>query len=422
MKKVLFITTDILRPREPQKSLAMGYILSTLKNDLFLKENLEIEHIPINCDNVQEQVIFSQLENEFSKIPIKEVEFVALSAYIWGESILEKIVNLLKQFGFQGKIILGGYQITYSHKQELSSIYPFADVFISSYAEESLRKFFTEAIQGKVEYPIFYQEKVDFNTLASPYLSGEIIISETTEMLRFETKRGCCFKCSFCAHRDLSGKSICAHNSTKIFKELDFISQKNIRKVNVLDPIFNMGSDYLKIMEHINQQSSSTVFSLQTRFENINDEFLDQLSSQKFILELGLQTIHEGESKIIQRNNNMEKVTETLKKLLHHNINIEVSMIYGLPNQTYESFKQGIQYLQEIGCQDIVAFPLMLYRGTKLYEDKELYNLKEEAFSDYNLSYVTSSNSFTRDEWFMMREIADNLSQPNGRVIESEVS
>ena len=96
-------------------------------------------------------------------------------------------------------------------------------------------------------------------------------------------------------------------------------------------------------------------------------------------------------------------------------ISYEVSLIYGLPNQTVQSFRKSISLLRENGCTDIAAFPLMLLKGTELYAEKEKWGMEEEIVGDFGIPTVTSSNSFTKNEWLQMNDLAVSL-MPNKRV------
>lgn len=411
MKKALFLTFDIIRDGENDKSLAIAYILSALKQDTFIKENLEISHISITVFLHKDTYILPHLSQRLDSIKLDEYSLIAISAYIWNEFVLNDCIELLRSKGFIGSIILGGYQITYMDKDKLPSIYPDAQVFIFGYGEESLKIFFTDAIKNKLtdNYPVFYNERVDFDLLPSPYLSGEIIIEKHSPMLRMETKRGCQFYCAFCAHKDLTHNKVYTHCIDKSFQELQLFYDNKVKKINIIDPIFNIGTTYLDITKEICKLGGNTLYSLQTRFESIDDIFCNLVSSKNFHLEFGLQSIHKNELEIIDRHSNMNKITATSQKMKDYGISYEVSIIYGLPEQTYDSFRQTIDFLHEQGCKNIKAFPLMIYRGTKLYTIKDQYNLQEEILGDFRLPYVTSSSSFTNDEWHKMDDLAKIL-------------
>jgi radical SAM superfamily enzyme len=117
----------------------------------------------------------------------------------------------------------------------------------------------------------------------------------------------------------------------------------------------------------------------------------------------------ESESKSITRKNNIEKMIDALRNVFDRQIPYEISLIYGLPGQTLNSFRRSIDILHDIGIYDIVAFPLMLLPGTQLYLENEKWGMNEEVLGDFNIPLVTSSNSFTRMEWEEMDRIASNL-------------
>jgi len=58
-------------------------------------------------------------------------------------------------------------------------------------------------------------------------------------MIRLETKYGCPHRYSFCAHRDLGKNKLYEHEISKIFEELSFFKSQNVKRVNILDPVFN---------------------------------------------------------------------------------------------------------------------------------------------------------------------------------------
>ena len=63
-----------------------------------------------------------------------------------------------------------------------------------------------------------------------------LIIPQNHHMIRLETKRGCPYRCNFCAHRDLTKNRMHKFELERTFKELALIKQKEIHRVNVLDP------------------------------------------------------------------------------------------------------------------------------------------------------------------------------------------
>jgi radical SAM superfamily enzyme YgiQ (UPF0313 family) len=417
MKQTLFISFDLIREGELSKPLAIASILAYLKSDEQLTEKMSFEHLSINSLKYTSAVTVEVFNKYISNLNIARFDFIAISAYIWNEYLINNFINQIRLYGFTGNIILGGYQISYSNNNELRSQYPDAQIFISGYAEQSLKELFH--LTNLPSLPLFLNTPVDFSEIPSVYTTNEIIVPENTKMLRLETKRGCPYRCSFCAHRDLTQNKVYKHSLDKIFQEISFIKDRNISKVNILDPIFNAGKDYLAVMKEINNVNISTKFTLQSRFENLIStpgiEFLNFCEADNYHLEFGVQTVVGKESENINRKNNIVKIDEALKELKDRNISYEVSIIYGLPEQTLDSFKYSIDYLLDRGCTNIKAYPLMLLRGTELFNEKEKWDLKEGNTTEYAIPIVTSSKSFTYHDWQQMNYIAENL-QPSDRI------
>ena len=168
--------------------------------------------------------------------------------------------------------------------------------------------------------------------------------------------------------------------------------------------------------------------SLQCRFEMLTAEFIQLCSDLiadgcQITLELGIQTANSNEAKAIRRGNQLTKILNNAKLLNAAKIPFEVSLIYGLPLQTVDSFKQSIEFSQSLQPTRLVAWPLMLLRGTELYHQKELFDFKETLFGfdemnqlstesnrlSLGIPHVVSSNSFTFKDWTRMNDLARRL-------------
>jgi coproporphyrinogen III oxidase-like Fe-S oxidoreductase len=115
---------------------------------------------------------------------------------------------------------------------------------------------------------------------------------------------------------------------------------------------------------------------------------------------------------IIHRNNNEENINQILSILNDRNIDYEISVIYGLPHQTLDTFKATVAKLRVMDCKRIKAYPLMLLKGTKLYKEKTQWGLKEcSLHENHNIPTVISSNSFDEKEWNDMKTYAGGLNK-----------
>jgi radical SAM superfamily enzyme YgiQ (UPF0313 family) len=209
---------------------------------------------------------------------------------------------------------------------------------------------------------------------------------------------------------------------SRIAQEVEWIiSHPVIQDVAVLDPTFNSGPNYLAVMDALIAGRFSGKLSLQCRAEMVKDEFLDRVEALNqtghVVLEFGLQTIHKSEWKLIDRPNNLRRVTEVLEQTRRRGIETEISLIFGLPQQTVMSFKESIEFCKKMDVSRIYAFPLMLLRGTPLHANKRQLQLVESDEIDLpgidrvqdGIPHVVASPSFSFREWQDMASMAQEL-------------
>jgi len=344
---------------------------------------------------------------------------IAFGAYIWNEEVVREAMVTLRQLGFQGRIIAGGPQVTYAGPV-LEKLYPEADIFIRGYAEHALADVARTAgepeevagvhLAGKEDQGM--QAESDLCALPSPWLTG-LLQPGPQGFIRMETQRGCPYRCAFCQHRD-PGARPCRQlfSADRLDREIDLFCQMGVKEIAVLDPIFNVHPRAPEILHRFRQAGFRGRLALQCRAEMVTTTFLDALSGLDVCLEIGLQTIHETEANVIQRRNRLDKVNQVLDQLRTRRIGHEVSIIYGLPGQTLESFIQTVGWCLERRVPVLKAFPLLLLRGTSLESQREQWGFN---VADGPLPVVTSSNTFGHKEWLAMSCIADVLRRTEGQ-------
>lgn len=115
--------------------------------------------------------------------------------------------------------------------------------------------------------------------------------------------------------------------------------------------------------------------SIATRPDAISEEcldYLEELSKKTYLtIELGLQTIHEKTTKLINRCHTLKTFEEMVKQLRKRNINVVVHIINGLPFETEEMMIETVKYLNTLDIQGIKIHMLHILKNTKL---EDLYN------------------------------------------------
>ncbi|MDW3048238.1 radical SAM protein [Vibrio sp. Vb1554] len=404
-KKCLLVTFDFTQKGKSATSFAAGVLLSACKQHQHYGDKFTANHLSIvmkknKADNPSVEEIADEINNQYN---LEELHGLAIGCYVWNTDLIEPLIAQCRKKGFKGNIILGGYQI---HKETCETLYPSGDIYLPSYGEVSLPEAF---MQNKLLHKLTLTNKVDFASLHSPYLNGSIKIAENQPMIHWETQRGCYYACSFCAHRDVANDKVYDFKEETIQQELRLFKEKKVQRINVLDPIFRKGRRSYEILEYAIEIGLEAELVFQVRFEDINERLLDLFSKLNTHLEFGLQTAIKAESVVINRRNSIEKVSSAIAMLQKKKMSFEVSLIYGLPTQTLDSFTQSLRFLQDRNVSNIKAFPLMLLEGTQLSDDRESYGIKEGHIDDSGIPHVVESDSFTNEEWKAMRELAKKL-------------
>lgn len=425
-RDLILISLDWTRPKDPPMSLGHASILANLhqKNIPVIERSYAVNKPTFSVNSVIDFILKNAHKDKCSDL--------AIGAFIWNESAVQTILSKIRDHGFKGRIILGGPQVSYV-KSGIESYYPQADVFIRGYAEEALARLMISENEKPIIAGVHYAHdpdlglsaKVDFSDIPSPLLTGTI---KPQPFIRWETQRGCPFRCSFCQHRESDSSQKRRHfEESRIMHEIDWITKHPIiNDIAILDPTFNSGPNYIKVLEEFYKRNYSGKLSLQSRIEMVTPEFLGiveklNMKGAKTVLEFGLQTIHKNEQALIQRPNNMRKVAEILREVKKKSIPVEVSLIFGLPGQTLESFQASVDFCMNHEVGTIYAFPLMLLRGTPLYENKYTLGLVESSDVKIDaiprlqdgISHVISSETFSFKEWKKMSEIATSLLKYN---------
>ena len=141
--------------------------------------------------------------------------------------------------------------------------------------------------------------------------------------------------------------------------------------------------------EPILKQKDVVGLNISTRPDSITEEcldYLEELSKRTFLtVELGLQTIHEKTSILINRCHTLECFKNMVLKLRERNINVVVHIINGLPYETKEMMIDTVKYVSDLDIQGIKIHALSILKNTelaKLYEKEKFKVLTRDEYID----------------------------------------
>ena len=210
---------------------------------------------------------------------------------------------------------------------------------------------------------------------------------------------GGCIYCSKSGSGEFAGKL--GDNLLKQFNDVKKIYDKkwpNAKYIGYFQARTNTYAPLDKLKEayeSIINQTNVIGLNIATRSDSITDEcldYLEDLNKRTYLtIELGLQTIKEETTKLINRCHTLDNFEEMVNKLRERNIDVVVHIINGLPYETKEDMINTVKYLNKLDIQGIKIHMLSILKDTaleKLYEKEKFHVLTKEEYIDIVVSQL----------------------------------
>lgn len=132
--------------------------------------------------------------------------------------------------------------------------------------------------------------------------------------------------------------------------------------------------------ETILEQEDVVGLSISTRPDCIEDDVLEYLAElntrTNLWVELGLQSVHESTSKIINRGHDFKVFEDCVERLRKHNIDVVVHIIDGLPGETHDMMVETAKTVSKMDIQGIKIHLLHVIKDTPMANMLEKGNMK----------------------------------------------
>ncbi len=166
----------------------------------------------------------------------------------------------------------------------------------------------------------------------------------------------------------------------------------------------------VKAWEEVLTYDNVVGINISTRPDSITNECyeeLDKLNKKTdLVVELGLQTIHDKTSKLINRCHTLKEFDDAVDELNKREIKVLVHIINGLPGESKEDMLETVKYLSKKNIWGIKIHMLNVLKDTKLYEmykEKPFHILTKEEYVDI----VCDELELLREEVVINRLTAD---------------
>ncbi len=387
----------------------------------------------------------------------------AFSASMWNEQLNLKVAELVKRKFPDCLIVFGGPQVPYD-AEDYFARHPFIDIGVRGEGEEAFAEILERFLEsrdfsgiagisyrntktgGCIKNEAVRAQKDDLDLYPSPYLDGlyEDLMAKHSDLhfqAIIETNRGCPFPCTFC-YWGMGGLSrkYRFFSLDRTRQILDWCGRHKIQYVFNADSNFGMIKHDYEIAEMIVATKLKYGYpeKFRTCFGKNSDDKIYAIAKllHEHDLEKGItlarQSNDEETLKIIRRENIKLSMYRNLQfKFNKEDVPVYSELILGLPGETVDSWKRGIEELLQCGVKNqLFVYHCQVYPNTEMgepeYQKKYGMELRRIPLTEihgriHNDGIVSeyediaiSSNSMSREQWRSMATLSWTLQLMHG--------
>jgi radical SAM superfamily enzyme YgiQ (UPF0313 family) len=377
------IVLATLNARYFHTSFGLRYLYANLKD---LQQYCEIK----------EFIIQTRAMDIVEQILTAKPSIVGFGVYIWNIVETTDVVNLLKVIAPEIKIVLGGPEVSYETEQQ--AIVQCADYVLTGAADLSFYQLCKNIINNTPpDKKIVHSKPVELSELELPYqyYTDEDL---THRLLYVEASRGCPFKCEFCLSS--LDKASVPFALDLFLEQMEILYQRGARNFKFIDRTFNLNiKTTMQIMQFFLDKMTDDLY---LHFEVVPDhlprklkELLAQFPEGSLQFEIGIQTFNTEVQANISRKQNNAKSKENLIWLKDNtHAHIHADLIFGLPGETFDTFKDSFNQLYHCRPHEIQMGILKRLKGSPIIRHTEAFDLRFNPLPPFNI-LSTDRVSFT---------------------------
>ena len=210
----------------------------------------------------------------------------------------------------------------------------------------------------------------DLEELPSPFLNGTfnaLIESNPGEQWigLWETNRGCPFQCTFCDWGSATAGKVTKFEFDRLHGELKWFADRSIKYIFVCDANFGIQKRDVEIAQAVAEVRDRTGFPHGFSVQNTKNATERAYQTQKILADaklnkgvaLSMQSLDPLTLKNIKRDNiSLETYFELARRFTADKVETYSDLILGLPGETYESFRNGVDKLIRLGQHNRIQF------------------------------------------------------------------
>ena len=321
-----------------------------------------------------------------------DVDILLCSCYTWNWEITNLLAKKVKEINPQCTVIFGGPQVPLKYEGDVPlkwvddskgsffQDYPYVDILVHQEGEYTLKDIFEEFLKEKDYSKINGLETKDYRTspaprildldeLPSPYLTNlawELVepVDNVSYIASWETNRGCPFQCTFCDWGSATKSKVRKRDMEILLQEIEWFADNKIPYVDICDANFGIFSDRdLSLAKKLKSEKNSKGYPgrVGIAWAKASTEKIIPIAQELLDVDLlravtlAVQSLDTTTLNIIKRSNiKFDIFSDLLQKFRSHKIENYTEIIMGMPGETLNSYKQGLEQLMELFPRPVI--------------------------------------------------------------------
>lgn len=241
----------------------------------------------------------------------------------------------------------------------------------------------------------------------------------------FLTSRGCPEGCTFCLDPAINGRRTRFHSPEYVRDVLDYCAANFSDGRGSFffgDATFTMNKKRLgRILDFLPELPFT--YQIQTRADYLDDQMIGRLAAAGVTnIAIGAETFNaQILREVVRKRLDPARVVEAAEAVRSAGMRPMLTFIVGLPGETRESILRTVDVLEEHGLHDATFFPLVVFRGTELY-DEFVDRIGPDEAESLRLNPVSEEFLGVGDEFPTAEELTGFTDEVNKKVLSMRAS
>jgi radical SAM superfamily enzyme YgiQ (UPF0313 family) len=362
---------------------SVGCLWSYLQQYKDITDNWNLKELGHKRED--QQLIIDRMENP---------KLCGFSCYVWNERYSLDLAKKVKEKFPDCVIAFGGPQVNSSFLE-----HDFIDTVVYGEGERSFHSMMNLIHNNEPVKQVWEKDRLSDLNYPSPYTTGvfdQLVIDnpDATWQVTLETNRGCPYACTFCDWGSATYTKVRRFDVERVREEIDWIATHNCSYIFCADANFGIFRDRDIEIAHMLR---GALEHPESKLESINIQFAK--NSNETVFEVGkilgdalkgitfsVQSMNPDTLEVIKRKNmKVNKFSELMELGQKYETSTYTDMILGMPLETLETWKDGLNELLEVGQHQAIDIWF-----TQLLPNSELS--QPESREKYGITHVSAEN------------------------------